>query len=232
MSSTIQAEAMSIINGFASGLPEVIDGRAAISEMREGGSRHWKQMEWIGFYPEFWFEQNLAGPLGMSTGPTFGNITFDLAGDGVWDLKSHSSSASPWSPLNDVEAVEECIQTHGGVGFILVSGPCTYDEDGSFKAWHDALKGKKSPYQEKNEALGVKSRRRKTSFAPHEFLAFGFNSMDSLALAHRNGWIKGFQEGMKNSNGTKRRAKIMVDTMSIPDSAIIARNVRHTRSRP
>ena len=33
-------------------MPNSVDGKTAILEMRDGGSPNWRQMEWIGF----WFE--------------------------------------------------------------------------------------------------------------------------------------------------------------------------------
>ena len=34
-------------------IPKFVDGKEAILEMKNGGSRNWTQMEWIGFWFEF-----------------------------------------------------------------------------------------------------------------------------------------------------------------------------------
>ena len=210
-----------LLRSFAKGLPQVIDAQEAILSMKVGGSRNWRQMEWIGFYPEYWFETNLAVELSAQTGPKFGNTTFDIQRNHVWDLKAHATGKSSWAPLNDIQAVKECISHHGGVGFLVLSGPCTYDEDGSFKVWHENLNGGRSEYSITIEKRGAKSRRRKTSFQPDHLIAFRFESFEELSQARREGWLKGFQEGMRNSNDSARRAKIMVDVDEIAPWAVI-----------
>lgn len=174
----------------------------------------WRQTEWIGFYPEFWFESNLSQGLGARRGPKFGNVPFDIERHHVWDLKAHSSDASDWAPLNDTEAVVSCIERHNGIGFIVLSGPCDYD-DGSFKQWHDTLKGEKSAYSKKREMDGRKPRRRKTAFRPDHILIFRFDALTDLERAQREGWVKAFQTGMRNSNGKLRRAKIQVNLKNV-----------------
>lgn len=207
---------------MADGLPTIIDAKDAISSMKQGGSTNWRQMEWIGFYPEFWFETNLATKLGATHGPRFGNMSFDIRRHHVWDLKAHAAGKSKWAPLNDVEAVEACINAHGGVGFLVLSGPCTYDDDyGTFRIWHETINGGRSDYSKRVEARGATSRRRKTSFSPSHLVAFRFASTGDIARARREGWLKGFQEGMRNSNDAARRAKIMVDLARIGAWALI-----------
>lgn len=220
-SSNARDEGRLLLRSFAQGLPDVINARDAILSMKEGGSRNWRQMEWIGFYPEYWFESNLADELGAQTGPKFGNTTFDIQRNHVWDLKAHATGNSSWAPLNDIQAVEECITRHGGVGFLVLSGPCTYDEDGSFKVWHENLNGGRSEYSISIEKRGAKSRRRKTSFQPDHLIAFRFDSFEELSKARMEGWLKGFQEGMRNSNDSARRAKIMVNVDDIAAWALI-----------
>lgn len=211
-----------LLNMIADGLPSTIDGREAVRAMKDGGSPNWRQMEWIGFYPEFWFHSEVAPRIGAKWGPRFGNMTFDIQREHVWDLKSHSSDGSNWAPLNDVQSVEECIATHGGVGFLILSGPCSYDDDGgSFKVWHQTLKGGMSWYSIKIAARGARSRRRKTSFQPDHFIAFRFSSIDDIERAREENWLKGFQKGMRNSNDRSRREKIMVDVDRISDWALV-----------
>lgn len=216
------AEGQLLLTAIAEGLPIVIDGKQAITAMKDGGSSNWRQTEWIGFYPEFWFETNVAEELDAEHGPTFGNMSFDIQRDHVWDLKAHAAGKRTWAPLNDVEAIEGCINDFGGVGFLVISGPCTYDDDlATFKSWHVSLSGGPSDYSRRIAARGAKSRRRKTSFRPNHLLAFWFSSMTDVKRARSEGWIKGFQTDMRNSNDTPRRAKIQVDVANIGDWALI-----------
>jgi hypothetical protein len=216
------AEGQMILSAIAAGLPRTIDAREAICEMQAGGSTQWRQMEWIGFYPEFWFRDRLAISLDVTDGPKLGNMTFDIKRRFVWDLKAHAEGSSTWAPLNDVEAVRNCITNYDGVGFFAISGSCTYDVDGSFKRWHDELKGGPSAYALRNEARGAPSRKRKTSFEPKRLVAFRFSSLDQLDRALSEGWIKGFQKDMQNSNGVPRREKIQVDLMRIGKWSIVS----------
>lgn len=216
-----EQEGSLILQAIAEGLPAVIDAREAIVAMKDGGSPNWRQMEWIGFYPEFWFHSEVGPDLGATWGPRFGNMTFDIQRHHVWDLKSHSTDAGSWAPLNDVEAVTTCIESRQGVGFLILSGPCEYDDDGEFKVWHQALSGKRSQYSIRIAERGAKSRRRKVSFQPDHLLAFRFSSLEDLERAREEKWLKGFQEGMRNSNDRARRAKIMVDVDRVSEWAIV-----------
>lgn len=219
---TAAEEGRMILRSIATRLPALIDARDAIIAMKNGGSTNWRQMEWIGFYPEFWFETNLANSLGTTRGPRFGNMSFDLQRNYIWDLKAHAAGKSNWAPLNDAAAIEDCIAEHGGVGFLVLSGPCTYDDEyGTFRIWHEIINGGRSDYSKRIEARGAKSRRRKTSFEPSHLIAFRFESIEEVHKARQEGWIKGFQDGMRNSNDEVRRPKIMVDLGRIGDWALI-----------
>jgi len=205
--------------------PNVVNGRDAILEMKDGGSNNWRQMEWIGFYPEYWFEKTLARSLRCTAGPTFGKVQFDLKRDFVWDQKSHVEKGigkSSWAPLNDSEAIEDCIIKHAGIGFLVISGAAVYDEDESFRNWHVALSGGESDYSKKNRSSGAPRRRRKEKFIPRRFVVFRFESLAELQLARSDGWVKGFQKGMRNSGGTSRRAKVQVDLANIPEEFIVS----------
>lgn len=149
-------------------------------------------------------------------------MAFDLQRKYVWDLKAHADLKSSWSPLNDIEAIRGCIDDRGGVGFLVISGPCEYDEDGSFKSWHEVLKGGPSSYSRRVAERGAKSRKRKISFSPDHLIAFRFESHLELERAGKEGWIRGFQAGMRNSNDNKRRPKIMADLDNIGGWALIA----------
>jgi hypothetical protein len=201
-------------------LPAHIDGKSAIEQMMSEGSRQWRQMEWIGFWFEFFVEKPLLESLGATRGPRYGSTEFDIKSNYVWDLKAHPDD-KPSLILNDQEAVGKCIDEHGGLGFIVLEGKATYDESGEFKAWHDSLKGKTSSYEKKRAAEGRPSRKRKVSFAPKNAKAIFIPDGAALAGAVDEGWLKSFQEGMRNSDGNPRRAKYMIpDTSKIPLTSI------------
>ena len=217
----VTEEAVAVADLLATILPKHIDGRDAVKEMQESGCRNWRQMEWPGFWVECRVEQHLDKLPGLSRGPTYGNVVFDLEMRHVWDLKTHSETSSSITPLNDQEAVINCIQDRGGLGYIIVNGVPTPDVDGSFKRWHDETKGKKSAYVLENEARGASSRQRKAAFTFKSIQCVWIRDQAVLRQALIDGWLTGFQEGMRNSNGTSRRAKFSLDLSKIPGSVVL-----------
>lgn len=210
-----------IIDQILSHIPKVVDGRSAITWMRESGSKNWRQMEWIGFWFEHFFEVNVAPQLQITEGPIFGKTQIDIRSKFVWDLKAHPD-AKPSMILNDQEAFRTCIELESSIGFIVVEGTAEFDHTGDFKRWHDQFKGGKSSYVLAGDASGRVSRTRKISFRPNRVIAFAFEALHKVDLASEEGWLKPFQEGMRNSNGNSRRAKYMVSSMNdIPPEYIL-----------
>lgn len=194
------------------------DGREAILELQENDYQ-WRQMEWIGWYFEFRGRTALIKDLGGTTGPQFGNTQFDYKLKHVWDLKAHpTNTSSRWMILNDKEAIESCIAVHGGVGFVVAIGTAAFDLSGTFKDWHDDLKGGTSAYEAERIRRRAPSRRRKVSFTIDHYTAFYWNSMAEINQGKGGGWIRTFQEGMRNADGSPRRAKycVRVDRMPNP----------------
>src|SRR5690348_15858573 len=105
-------------------------------------------MEWIGWYNEFKAKQLALALIGGRDGPRYGNTGFDLRLNYVWDFKVHPSGGRPWTILNDQEAIDLCINDGGAAGFVVTLGTAEYDDGiGTFKRWHDALKGELSRYE-------------------------------------------------------------------------------------
>jgi hypothetical protein len=130
-------------------VPRLWNGKQAILELREADYQ-WKQMEWIGWYFEFKARKIVMGGLGGTKGPRYGSTEFDYQGRHVWDFKAHIENAAshPWTIINDKEAVNLCIRSFGGMGIILAYGLAEYDDEGgTFKSWHDQLKGGRSDYE-------------------------------------------------------------------------------------
>ena len=80
--------------------------------------------------------------------------------------------------------------------------------DGSFKAWHDSLKGGRSGYETARIARGAPSWRRKASFAVEHLLVIEFRSLAEIEAGVRAGWLsRNMQQGQRNADGSDRRAK-------------------------
>ncbi len=215
-------EAQRICDALARGMPKQWDGRNSIQELKVA-AYHWRQMEWIGWYNEFKANQVVRAALGGDIGPRYGNTAFDYRLHFVWDFKVHSASGRGWTVLNDREAVDRCIADHGGVGFLITLGVAEFNDlTSSFKTWHDRLKGGVSKYERQRVARGVPSRRRKVAFRVTGYRAIYFSGPEAVSRGLRDRWLKAFQEGMRNADGSPRRAKYQVNVAAIPRENVAA----------
>jgi hypothetical protein len=212
-----------IADAIKRSIPSSLDGKDAILRMKEEGSTNWRQMEWIGFWFEHFVHSQLKNQIQANTGPTYGTTTFDLEREFVWDLKSHPINIKSLI-LNDAKAIKTCIQEKGGLGFVILSGDVSYDDEQmSFKKWHDSLKGGASAYERDRVLRNAPSRRRKTQFLPTKVEGIWFNSESEIENALANGILGYFQKGMRNSNGKLRPEKIMVRDSSVIEKFLVGR---------
>jgi hypothetical protein len=119
-------EANQLLDVVVRNLPQRVDGKDAILELKQR-NYHWRQMEWIGWYFEYRIFTILSESIGGTTGPAYGNTTFDYKRQFVWDLKAHPKYTNKGTPnepmiLNDREAIEKCVTEKLGLGFIVVNG--------------------------------------------------------------------------------------------------------------
>lgn len=196
--------------------PREWDGRDSILEMKRSGYKHWRQMEWMGFYFQYLCEQRLSGILTMP-GKSYGQTEFDGFGSICWDFKAHAGNTTSHKVItNDTSAVATAIEQYGHYGLILASGIVEYNDDArTFKKWHDALKGEPSAYELARINRGANSRKRKTEFVLGEI---HYICLDENALNRCSG---SFQEGFRNSDGSPRRSKVLIDIAKVPDEAIV-----------
>lgn len=197
-----------IFERLMSEMPSYWDGKEAIRYMKDYGCRNWRQMEWPGWYFQFMCETILSKE-GFFTvpGPSYGKVEFDGKRIIPWDFKAHTANSSSQNnvPTNGYQEVKAAIDEYGCVGFIIASGNAIFDDNvQTFKKWHDALKGKTSDYEKKRIVRGAPSRRRKASFELNS-VHFVFVDKDTLK------YCGSFQSGMRNSNGTPRNTKVMLD---------------------
>jgi hypothetical protein len=213
-------EARDILSAFEASLPTHWDGRQAILELKDADYQ-WRQMEWIGWFFEFRACEALRERFGNHPGPTYGKTRFDFQLGNVWDFKAHSAGGSSWTIINDQEAVDFCIRDHGGLGVALAIGTAQYDDArGTFKAWHDTLKGGLSAFERERVGRGAPSRRRKTAFDLRRYL-FLWLTRNLIDRGLTRGWIDEFQRDMRNAGGSPRRPKYKIDLDAIPTDAIM-----------
>lgn len=198
------------------------DGRDAIKAMHRHEVRGWRDNEWFGFYFEWRAIELLSGRFGGVRGPTIGNTTIDYMLEYPWDLKAHvlktTQSSKAW--LNDVEAVKTAVEDFGACGFLICVGTAEMDSSGAFASWHRKYKGGLSKYTRERIARGAPSRARKAAFVAEAITGFCLSSGDAITRALSEGWLSDrAQKGMRNSDGSPRRAKYEVNVKAIPDWA-------------
>ena len=192
-------------------MPMHWDGKKCILEMKENNGRHWKQMEWIGWYFEYWCNRNLKGVMEMPYSKKYGNVSFDGYLKIPWDFKAHVTQSGDKIIVNDLQAIKKAINDFGCVGLIIVNGSAAYDNElQDFKEWHDEQKGKITDYVLKNIERGAPSRRRKVSMkiSKISFVKLDNDCLDKYGIKHNQG---------RNSNGKPRKPKVALDLTEICD---------------
>ena len=189
-------------------MPMHWDGKKCILEMKENNGRHWKQMEWIGWYFEYWCNRNLKGVMEMPYSKKYGNVSFDGYLKIPWDFKVHVTQSGDKIIVNDHQAIKKAIKDFGCVGLIIVTGPVVYDESQEFKKWHDEQKGKITDYVLKNIERGAPSRRRKVSMkiSKISFVKLDDDCLKKYSSIHNQG---------RNSDGKPREPKVLLDLTKI-----------------
>ena len=209
MNQGITSEIISIFKKF----PKTIDGKDAILEMKNNNGKNWKQMEWAGFYFEYWCNQNLKNILEMPYSKKYGNVTFDAFFKRPWDFKCHAIESGKWAPINDYEAISKAIDEFGNLGIVLAECSVNYDNESlDFKKWHDREKGKPTPYVKKAIKRNAASRRRKTGISVKRI---SFIKLDRKLLDNA---CKSFQQNFRNASGESRRKKVSLDLSKINDN--------------
>lgn len=201
--------AETIGNKLRNNIPQKWDGKSAILEMKNKSFPQWRQMEWIGFYFEF-LCRNILSDIMDIPGPKYGNVRFDGFKEIPWDFKAHAANTSSHKVIiNDTEALMEAINQFNMVGIIIAIGEVTYnDKDRTFQKWHENLKGGKSKYEIQRIKRGAWSRLRKVSFTLKQI---SFLEITKSTL-YRSG---SFQSNFRNSNGTLRNSKLLIDLEKI-----------------
>lgn len=196
---------ISEIKPMLSKISKVWNGKNAILEMKEKNYSHWKQMEWMGFYFQFLCENNLHEVMTIP-GPNYNNVSFDGVKNIPWDFKAHAINTSSHQVIvNDSEATAQAIKDYGEVGLILALGEVVYnDAKRTFQKWHEKLKGGKSKFEITRIERGAWSRLRKVSF---ELKQISFIEITDETLIK----CGSFQTDFRNSDGSPRKAKVLID---------------------
>jgi len=107
--------------------------------------------------------------------------------------------------VNDSEATAQAIKDYCEVGLILALGEVIYnDVKKTFQKWHEKLKGGKSKFEMARIERGAWSRLRKVSFKLKQisFIKITDETLIKCGL---------FQTDFRNSDGSPRKAKVLID---------------------
>ena len=202
----LQQEAQLLVTALAASCPPHWDGKTCVEEMVRSEYRKAKQTEWMGFYFEFVGLPALINAYGG--GPVrIGATEFDYARNFVWDLKTHGQEklASPKdlaneAPLNDRDAILQCVEERGLIGFLILSGASSYDGCVEFDAWHRRMRGA-APSKSQHP------RRLKVSLHPVTLQAYVFQGTNEIEQALADGVLGVFGQGRQQS-GRPRKPKL------------------------
>ncbi|MBI3501631.1 MAG: hypothetical protein HY063_07540 [Bacteroidetes bacterium] len=195
-------------------IQKVWNGKDSIIEMRDSEFSHWKQMEWIGFYFQYLCEKHLNDIFEFQT-PRYNNVSFDGLFKIPFDFKAHAMNTSSHQIIvNDSEAIANAIKEYGKVGLLLALGKVEYnDEKRIFQKWHEKVKGGLSEYTKKRISRGAWSRLRKVEF---DLQQISFIEISDKTLIK----CGSFQENFRNSDGSPRRKKVLLDLEKIENELI------------
>ncbi|MGI3783218.1 MAG: hypothetical protein ACRYG2_20835 [Janthinobacterium lividum] len=226
-----QAEGRALVAALYDGWPgEAWQARSKVEWMQRRGVRGANDNEWQGWYYEARGRELLNAAFPPSREPVrtrYGNTVFDYSLNYVWDLKAHteqqlfphSGRRGPLETdamLNDEQATRDCVEEQG-IGFLVLSGSATMDEDGRFVAWHRWFKAKHGGKPSAPSNSG-RSRMRKAAFAPLSVEAFWVANTPALHAAITSGQLKAAGQGRQaprndGEEGAPRRPKF---TMHVP----------------
>lgn len=206
------------ITSFTEYVPkDYISSIDAIKQMRLEESSNWRQTEWSGWYLEHEFEKflkenNLQEVISFSTVDRGNNLDLYFPKNEFYaDLKAHSSDSN--SILgNDWEIIQEKIDKHGKVWYLVMKHETIKDKDG------EATK-QRTDYMNyiDNTTKTIPRRKIKKAIKFEELIVVEINKWN-LHL------IDFFQEGMANSDGRPRNKKIQVKKKHLDnDNLVIAR---------
>lgn len=200
---SVHEEAQALVAVLADVTPGVMDGRGCVEEMRAAGFSQWAQDEWIGLYFEFIGVPALVNAF--AGGPvSFERTRFDYALSSVWDLKAHAGSRGT-APLNAIHAVDACLVSGRGLGFLVLSGTALYD-DGAFRVWQREVRLAHGKRRRERLIPRRYDRRSKTSFLPERVEAFHFNDAAALSVGLETGVLGRMAQGQQVT-GSPRRPK-------------------------
>lgn len=208
---------ISKITNVLSNMEKIWDGVESGKEMLSAGDKNWQQIEWIGWFFEFWAKQNLNKYFDIHNNISSSDRSlFDAHNIFPWDFKTHvkynaEGAPNKETPLNDKEAIDNALTKYGKIGIIIVEGEAEFGE--KYESWRMEAKGKPSKTQLRNKEEGRKSRKRKDSFKIDAANLYIINQEDMKALIDKK-IVTIFKQG-RQADGTPRKPKYKIDASRV-----------------
>ena len=149
-----------------------------------------------------------------------GDRRYHFKGDYLWDIRYHADGRYN-VPMGDIEETNQIISKFQGLGILIFDIHANSDVQKSFVEWHEELKGGPSSYTIQRESEGRRDQPRKTDYFIKKVFAYYFTSSD-MQHGINDKWLKtSFQGGFRNSDGSSRKGKYMLDTRYIPPECLL-----------
>lgn len=210
--------------GGLSLIPSHWVGATVGQEMKDASYRHWKQIEWQGFYFEFLAPDFLPDTVKMHDRiPSARRDVFDAdTGGTAFDLKTHvltnaRGGANTSIPWNDGQSIEDVVKRDGQIGLVVAHGEASFGN--LFETWRVAAAGGLSKVQLENRRLGRRKRKRKDTFRITKLAVYVFSAAD-FAHLKKAGVIKVFNQGRQHT-GEARATKYTVAISKVQPTLVI-----------
>lgn len=197
---TPREEAEALLAVLADAIDTTWDGRRCVEAMRDAEYRNWRQTEWFGWYFEYVGITALVNAFGGSPRRVL-NTSFDYALRSTWDLKAHSSGGENAAILNDLDAIDTCLDEPGGLGFIVLTGNPDYSDSAAFDAWHRSQRGGGLAHD--------RSRTLKSGFEPLRLDAYHLQDAATLEAARERHEFSVMAQGHQ-PDGSPRKPKLKI----------------------
>ncbi len=191
-------------------IPNYWSGMQSVTEMKNSKDPNWKQMEWIGWYFQFWCKNKLQSMMTIPCPKKYDRVEFDGFFHYPVDFKSHVQKDKDIIPLNDMDAMFRAIGDFQKIRLVIALGKSDQDINNEFKKWHDKLKGGLSEYEKERIKRGSFSRIRKKGFFLEKIVMLDIDEEMLLQCTT-------YQKGFRNSNGKSRKTKLQLDLNKIED---------------
>lgn len=201
------------------GGPLAWEGRSAVEEMLEADYSNARQTEWPGWYFEFKTIPELIRQFGGGS-KKIGSTRFDYFGYRAWDLKTHSVGSGGRSQvlLNDKSATLSAVE-NGGLGYILLEGRGSYEEEEAFYEWHlTEVRGSPRKLRHPN------SRRLKTGFTAERLDVFFIENVSHLHELQSEEILLDFNQG-RQQDGSPRKPKYRMSLERARSSSMLLKSI-------